>query len=233
MYYEELRRWLADYGGDNIKEYENKVITDTRLPMYGICMPELRQMAKKLCREDWCSLFEQAQWDTYEEVLLIGLATAYAKESFCDKLPYIRSLLPHLDSWAHTDCIVPTLKIKDAEREAAWNFTIECLQSDQEYTIRFGIIMLMDYFLTDDKLGESIAYLSAIRDERYYVRMAVAWCMAEIAVKHPEAVEKVLKSNVLDAFTHNKTIQKMRESYRISPEQKEAVKLLKRKEAKK
>ncbi len=230
MDYTQLRRWLDGFSGPGVKYYENKVITDTHLPIYGIPMGTMRRQAKLLAKEDWACIWQQARWESYEEVLLLGLTLAYAKEPFSEKLPYIRQLLPHLDSWAHTDSIVPTLKIKAGERQLAWDFAMECLGSDREYSIRFGIIMLLDYFIDDAWVFDTLAALSQIRDERYYVRMAVSWCLAEIAVMHPTLVEGLLQSNALDLFTHNKTIQKMRESYRISPEQKAAVQLLKRKD---
>ncbi len=228
-----IRRWLENYKGPNTIKYENTVITDTRLPIIGIPMRELRQMAKKLCVDDWRQFLRQARQDIFEEVLLMGLILAYAKEPFSEKLPELRQLLPHLDSWAHTDSIVPTLKPKASERALAWDFAMECLQSEREYTVRFGIILLLDYFIDEDKIEDTVAVLIGIRDVRYYVRMAVAWCLAEIAVARPALIEELLRSGSLDIFTHNKTIQKMRESYRISAEQKTAVQLLKRKEAKK
>ncbi len=230
MEYTAIRWWLERYDGPEIKKYENTVITDTRLPIRGIRMKDLRQMAKKLSGDDWRRFFSQAQWDSFEEVLLLGLTVAYAREDFAAKLPYLQQLLPHLDSWAHTDSIVPTLKLRPSDRQAAWEFAIACLGSARQYSVRFGIIMLMDYFLTEDRLPHTLTLLVNITDERYYVQMAVAWCLAEIAVTHFQAVESVLESGVLDSFTHNKTIQKMRESYRISAEQKERALALKRKD---
>ncbi len=232
MDYEQIRRWLEDQAPCSVKNYANAVITDSHLPIYGIRIPELRKMAKRLSKGDWRSLLRQSKWDSFEEVLLLGLTVAYAKEGFGDKTGELRILLPHLDSWAHTDSIVPTLKLKTTEREAAWAFTLECLDSDLEYTIRFGIIMLMDYFLTPDAVQNTAKLLIAIRDQRYYVRMATAWCLAEMAVKNEALVENILKSGVLDPVVQNMTIRKMRESYRITPEQKAAAALYKRKETK-
>lgn len=110
---------------------------------------------------------------------------------------------------------------------------MECLAREGEYTVRFGVILLLDYFLTPEYIPAVAQRLSAIRDERYYVRMAVSWCLAEMAVHDGDLVEKILKSGELDSFTQNKTIQKMRESYRISPERKAAAAALRRKEKKK
>ncbi len=230
MEYASIRFWLENYDGPKIKKYEDTVITDTHLPIIGIPMGSLRQKAKKLCRDDWRQFLQQARYDLFEEVLLLGLTLAYAKEPFSQKIPELRQLLLHLDSWAHTDGIVPTFRIQECEKKAAWDFTLECLQSRREYVVRFGIIMLMNYFRTEDKLAHTLTLLVNIWDDRYYVQMAVAWCLAEIAVENYQAVESILRSGALDTFTHNKTIQKMRESYRIPTEQKNTIKLFKRKD---
>ncbi len=230
MPYGEICLWLAEQGAHKQKQYQDQVITDTKLPMYGIAMGALRKKAKALSLEDWPLFFREAKHESFEEVLLLGLTLAYAKLPFAKKIPYIRRLLPHLDSWAHTDSIVPTFRIPREDLLDAWEFTLECLDSREEYTVRFGVIMLMDYFCGPETLAQTLTLLVNLQDPRYYVQMAVAWCLAEIAVDHYQAVESILQAGVLDKFTHNKTIQKMRESYRISPQQKERAKALKRKE---
>ncbi len=229
MEHQELLASLQALADPSLEKFQKKVVADTHYPMYCIRMPALRSLARAWAKGNWQRLFSQAKWESYEEVLVLGLVVAYAKGEFSSKVPYLQQILPHMDSWAHTDSIVPTLKIKEADREAAWAFTQECLQSDAEYTIRFGVILLMDYFL-EDRLSETLALLQEIRDTGYYVRMAVAWCLAETAVKHLQPVLDILQAGTLDLFTHNKTIQKMRESYRIDADTKAALVLLKRKE---
>lgn len=233
MTHQELIARLDALADPTVAAYQNTVISDTGYPMRCIRMPAVRKLAREAAKGDWRVLMDDARFETYEEMLVLGLAIAYAKVPFVDKLAYLRRLLPKLDSWGLTDSIVPTLKIREPEREAAWAFTLECLADEKEYTIRFGIILLLDYFLTPEKIPQTAQLLTAIRDERYYVHMAVAWCLAEMAVHDYDRVETILKSDALDTFTHNMTIRKMGESYRITPEQKAAVKALRRKERKK
>lgn len=229
------REWIAalDAMADPaLAPYQHTIISDTHYPMRCIRMPQLRKLAKEAAKGDWQAMLPQLRWETYEEVLAAGLIIAYAKAPFGEKLEPLRQLLPHLDSWAMTDSIVPTLKIKPEERSLAWDFAMECLAGTGEYTVRFGIVMLLDYFLTPEAIPLVARRLAAIRDDRYYVRMAVSWCLAELAVQDYERVEKLLENGSLDTFTHNMTIRKMRESYRITPQQKAAALLLKRKESK-
>ena len=106
-----------------------------------------------------------------------------------------------------------------------------CLESvdrfGETYTIRFGIGMLMEHFLDEDFAPEYPEMVAAIRSEEYYVNMMVAWYFATALAKQYEAVLPFLEDHRLDTWTHNKTIQKAVESYRISPEQKEYLRSLK------
>ena len=204
------------------------VISDTHYKLLCVRMEPLRRTAKTAAKGDWLSLTE-GPFDYYEEVLCAGLAAAYAKVPMAERLAGLRRLLPYMDSWGMTDSIVTTLRFTEAERPVLWEFALECLDGAGEYTVRFGVVLLLRFFLMPEKAPEVARRLCAIRDGRYYVQMAVAWCFAEMAVTSFEIVEKVLETGELDPFIHNKTIQKMRESYRISAEKKEAAGRLRRK----
>ncbi len=230
MYREELLRRLDAMADPTIGPYMNKIVSDTGYPMRCVRMSELRLLAREAAKGDWRGLLAEGCFETYEEVMVLGLAAAYARASFEEKAEAFRILLPRLDSWALTDSIAPTWKISDGDRRAAWDFSMECLDSDLEYTVRFGVVLLMRNFLREDTVMQTAERLTAIHDERYYVRMALAWCFAEMAVEHSGLVMEVLRSGSLDTFTHNMTIRKMRESYRITPEEKAAAAALKRKE---
>lgn len=226
---QELKTALDAMTDSTYMKYQSTVISDTHYPMKHIRMPLLRQLAKSAAEESWQELVRRENYDSFEEVMVTGLAIAYAKAPFEAKMAHLRLLLPHLDSWALTDCIVPTLKITASERDCAWDFAMECLESDREYTVRFGIIMLLHDFLTARDIPRTAQVLCGIQDSRYYVQMAVAWCLAEMAVTAYGQVVAILDSGVLNDFVQNKAIQKMRESYRITPEQKAASAERKRK----
>lgn len=223
----QLRECLEAMTDSTLLPYQNAVITDTHYPMLGVRVGKLRQLARQIAREDWQSLTVPDSFETYEQVLVTGLVIACARVPFDSKTDALRMLLPHLDSWAMTDTIAPTLKPRKQELEQVRAFALECLAGQEEYTVRFGVIMLMDYFLTPEETAWTAERLTAIRDERYYVRMAVAWCLTEMAVHDPQRVLQILREGKLDPFTHRKTIRKMQESFRISPQVQQQAKLLK------
>ncbi|MFW5647387.1 MAG: DNA alkylation repair protein, partial [Acetivibrio ethanolgignens] len=104
------------------------------------------------------------------------------------------------------------------------------LESDREYFIRFGVVMLLDYYVDGEYLEKLYAVFDSIHHEGYYVKMAVAWALSVCYVKFPKETRRYLENNkALDDFTYNKAIQKTCESYRVEPEEKERLKTMKRK----
>lgn len=225
---EQLRLELRQAAEPKLREFNRRIISDTRYPILGVRTPTVRALAKKAAG-DWRSLLE-AEPECYEEVQAVGLALAYAREPFSEKTEGLRRLLPRLDSWGLTDTIVPTLKPRAGELEQVWQFAMECLDSQLEYTVRFGIVLMLDYFLTEDYMPRVAQAITAIRDPRYYVNMARAWLLAEMATKDLDRVLRLLESGTLDLFTHNMTIRKLRESLRFTRELKDGLLPLKRKE---
>lgn len=216
---------------DGYAAFQKRLIPDTAYPILGVRLPRLRRLARQKAREGWkAALAEPLVY--YEEVLLAGLTIAYARAPLEEKLGAIWALLPKLDSWALTDSIAPTLKVREEELPRLWAFATGCLESPAAYTRRFGLILLLDDFLIPAYWDQVAELVLALRDDRYYVQMAAAWLTAELAVRQFELAAAMLRSGRLDVFTHNKAIQKMRESDRITSEQKTFLLTLKRKEPK-
>ena len=154
----------------------------------------------------------------------------YAPIPIDEKLSLIEWFVPKIDSWAISDTFCPTLKIKKETLAKVWDFILPYLKSEQEFEVRFAVIMMLDYYLIDEYVDHVLAELDKVQNEGYYAKMAISWCIAEMGIKYNEKVMKYLKGdNHLDKFCFNKVLQKMRESYRIKAEQKEELKLMKRK----
>lgn len=230
MTYDKLKTALTQAADPTMEAYQRKIISDSNYPMYCIRMPVLRKLAWECAKENLDALLNAAAWNTYEEVLVLGLAVAYEKISLEDKLPKLWRLLPKLDSWAMTDSISPTIRPQPSEAQLLWNFALRCMESDEQYIRRFGIVILLNHFMAEPWILPAEQKVAEIHDERYYVQMAQAWLFAEIAVSQPERVLSLLEQGELSVFVHNMTIRKMRESFRIPPEQKQMAALLRRKE---
>lgn len=226
-----VRDELFKLADEEYKKFNEKLCPDTKKDSLGIKIPELRKLAKKIVKQDDWNLWVKTAPNKYlEEVMVKGLVIAYSPLSFKEKMPLIKEFVPEIDSWSVSDTFVPTLKLKKGELEIGFIFLTPYFSSDKEFDVRFAVIMLLDYYINDEYIDRVLNILDNINHDGYYVKMAVAWCLAEIGIKYNEKLMKYLEGkNNLDDFTFNKTLQKMIESYRITAEQKAVLKAMKRK----
>ena len=191
----------------------------------GVRMPALRALAKELKgTEPAADFMAQLPHKYYEENNLHAALIGHIRD-FDACMAAVERFLPYVDNWATCDMMNPRALAKDKaallERIRLW------LQSGHTYTVRFGMGMLMNHFLEEDFREEYPALVASVRSEEYYVRMMQAWYFATALAKQYEAAVTYLEQRRLGAWVHNKTIQKARESFRISQEQKEYLKSLK------
>ena len=191
----------------------------------GVRMPALRALAKELKgTEPAADFMAQLPHKYYEENNLHAALIGHIRD-FQPCLTAVERFLPYVDNWATCDMMNPKALTKDKaallERIRLW------LQSSHTYTVRFGMEMLMNHFLEEDFRKEYLALVASVRSEEYYVRMMQAWYFATALAKQYEAAVTYLEQRRLGAWVHNKTIQKARESFRVSQEQKEYLKSLK------
>lgn len=192
----------------------------------GVRVPALRSLAKAYAADAEAALFMQTLPHTYydENMLHALLLTEMRDYATCVKA--VEAFLPYVDNWAVCDSLKP--KAFRRNRTALLADIHRWIASPEIYTCRFGIEMLMTHFLDEDFRPEYLALPASVHSEEYYVRMMVAWYYATALAKQWDATIPYIEEDRLDAWSHNKTIQKARESFRITPEQKEYLKQLKR-----
>ncbi|MCR5545448.1 MAG: DNA alkylation repair protein [Lachnospiraceae bacterium] len=193
----------------------------------GVRTPELKAMAKKIkAAGEEKAFMENLPHRYFEEnqlhAFLISLEKDYDKA-----MKSTEEFLPYIDNWATCDQLSPKVFKKDLARtkDAAYYW----MESDHSYTLRFGIEIMMRYFLDDYFKVEYMERISYIRSEEYYVNMMLAWYFATALAKQYDATLPFLEKQRLDSWVHNKTIQKAIESYRISKEQKNYLRTIKMK----
>ena len=192
----------------------------------GVRIPEIRKLAKKLVKNnEYEDFLKELPHKYYDENLLHGAIISESKDfEKCIKL--LDNSLPFVDNWAVCDTISPKI-FKKYKKELIEKIK-EWSQSDKTYTCRFGVEMLMTHFLDEDFKKEYLEMVADIHSEEYYVKMVVAWFFATALAKQWDYAVIYLEDNRLDVWVHNKTIQKARESLRISLEKKEHLKKLKK-----
>ena len=195
----------------------------------GVQVPKLRGIAKKLVKEDKKEYLELENIEYYEEKVIQGLMIGMSNLTIEDTKKYLEKFIPKIDSWAVCDIVCSSLKLSKKYQKEMWEFLEIYIKSDKEFEIRFVVVMYLDYFLNDEYIDRVIKNISKIKSDKYYVQMAIAWLLAESFIKQKEKTKEYLKNNKLDNFTHNKVIQKIIDSYRVSQEEKEFVRTLRRK----
>ena len=191
----------------------------------GIRVPALKKFAKEYKKEAEAEVFLKLLPHTYyEEYMLHALLIAEIK-NYDACIQAVEAFLPYIDNWAICDGLSPKVfknhKPELLEKIKQW------IPSEHPYICRFGMEMLMRWFLDEDFKPEYLKMPAAVRSEEYYVNMMTAWFFATALAKQWDAAIPYLQDLVLEPWTHNKTIQKARESFRITPEQKEYLKTLK------
>ncbi|MCM1285230.1 MAG: DNA alkylation repair protein [Acetobacter sp.] len=218
-----VRQILFDNQDLNYKEFHSRLVPniDSNL-IIGVRVPILRKLAKEIVKE-------HSDFDIkyYEEKMLKGFCIGYSKSDTADKLNQLKSFIPLIDNWAVCDCVCSTLKFAEKNRKEVWNFLCSYINADDEYCVRFAIVMMMDYFLTDEYIDDVIDYFVSIKSDYYYINMAVAWALSAAYIKYNDIILPLLKKKELSQWVHNKTIQKICESNRVDISEKAYLKTLK------
>lgn len=209
------------------KEFHQKLMpTVNPDKVIGIRTPVLRKFAKEFSkREEAESFIKNLPHKYYEEDNLHAFLLEEIKDY--DKLiEELNIFLPFVDNWATCDMMRPKI-LKKHKTELSENIK-RWLNSADTYTVRFAVNCLMNYYLEDDFKSEYLLWVKNIESEEYYINMVRAWYFATALAKQYDEAVKILENNALDKWTHNKTIQKAIESYRITKEQKDYLKKLKK-----
>lgn len=190
----------------------------------GVRTPALRVFAKKYGKTDEAKEYLQIlPHQYYEENNLHGLLIEQIKDyDIC--LEELERFLPYIDNWATCDLLA--LHMMKKHRDVFIREIYRWMGSDKPYTIRFGISMLMRHYLDEEFKPEYAEKVASIRSEEYYVNMVRAWYFATALAKQYEKILPFLEEQRMDIWTHNKTIRKSIESYRITKEQKDYLRTL-------
>lgn len=222
----EIQRSLFEWQDIKYKAFQCKLMpTVNPDTVIGVRTPELRKLAKKLSKLPEALTFLSILPHTYyEENNLHGFLIETIKD-YDTAIAAVETFLPYIDNWATCDLMSP--RVFKNHLPALYQKIVIWLTSDQTYTVRFGIGMLMKFYLDDHFRPEILELVAGVRSEEYYVNMMIAWYFATALAKQYDAVVPYIQEHRLERWTHNKTIQKAVESYRISKETKAYLRTLK------
>lgn len=191
----------------------------------GVRVPQLRKLAKEIFKTgDYVDFLHTTPHHYYDENLLHSLIISQIKD-FDECVAEIEDFLPYIDNWAVCDLLNP--KVFKKHHNDLLPLIKKWTLSTKTYTVRFGVVMLMSHFLDDDFKAEYLQIPASIISDEYYINMAIAWCFATALAKQYEATLPLIESKTLPKWVQNKTIQKAKESFRVSDEHKAYLNTLK------
>lgn len=210
------------------REFHSSLVPGQNCRILGVRIPVSRRIAKAIARDHYEVYTEQFNPEVYEELLIRGMMIGYGKLTREEQTAELDCFVPMINSWGICDSSCATCHFMKKDQEYWYVYLQKWLKSSREYEIRFGVVCLLDFFINEAYIDAVLEEMKKIHHDGYYVKMAVAWAVSICYIHFPEKTQKLLKENSLDDWTHNKTIQKIRESLRISKEEKEMLKTWKR-----
>lgn len=226
MITDDIRKLLFQYQDLDYRKFYSKLIPNVDINnIIGVRIPVIKKLAKSLMKEPDIEYFlNDLPHKYYDENNLHGLIISEFKDYY-QTVHYINLLLPYVNNWSTCDLLRP--KAFKTNRNQLKNDIEYWLKSGKVYAVRFGIEMIMTHFLDEDFDIQYLDRVAAVNSDEYYIKMMIAWFFATALSKQWGTASAILTSYKLDPWTHNKTIQKAIESYRITGEQKEFLKSLK------
>lgn len=226
MIIDEIREKLFSEQDLVYKEFQLKLMPGVKEErVIGVRTPILRKLAKEYVKNVEIDTFlRSVPHEYYDEYNLAGFIISELK-NYDRVIEYIDLQLPFVDNWATCDLLSP--KVFKKNRERLKNDIERWFSSNEVYTKRFAIEMIMSHYLDDDFDESYLPRIASVRSDEYYINMMVAWFFATALAKQWDSTIKFIENHELQEWTHRKTIQKAIESYRITDEQKEYLRTLK------
>lgn len=190
----------------------------------GVRTPQLRKLARELyASPERESFMDSLPHEYYEENNLHAFFIEQT-DDYGACVAALERFLPYVDNWATCDLLSP--KMFRRHLPALLPEIERWLESGKTYTVRFGLEMLMSFYLDDAFEAQYLALAAGVQSGEYYVNMMIAWFFATALAKQYDAALPYIQQGRLAPWVHNKTIQKAVESYRITPEQKDYLRTL-------
>ena len=226
----EARERLIQNADQKYQEFHSSLVPGENMtPILGCRVPFLRSLGKEIAKRDGRQYIQELAGAGplyYEELVLWGVIIGYLKCGRDERVRLLDGFVPRIENWAVCDVSCATYKFMQTDQEFWFSYLSGWLKREGEYEIRFALVCLLDFFVTEAFIDRVLEAAANADHEGYYVKMAAAWAISVCFVKFPEKTRPLLMKDRLDAVTRKKAIQKIRDSYRVSREEKEWLKQL-------
>lgn len=222
MNYDQFLNYLYSIGNNKYKDFSKK-ITPGEFEMIGIPIPTLKKIAKDIYSKTDYKKFLSYDSDIYEIIMLKGLVISNIKDTNEYKI-YFHKFIQTINNWAVCDVFLMASKIINKDKDYYFNQSLDLIKEKQEFLNRVGFVILLDYFVTDEYIDTILNNIDGFRSEKYYANMALAWLISVCYIKYPDKTKKFFNTCNLDTSVIKMSIRKIKDSYRVSAEDKEYLK---------
>ena len=226
-----IRIELEKIAEENYRIFATKLIPNVD-NLLGVRLPRLRKIAKKIAQLDYEYYLAMDDPLYFEEVMLQGMIIGEIKLPWNERSRYVKHFTSKINNWSICDSFCCGLKFEASEKEIVWQFLQPYFASDAPYDIRFAVVMLLFHFVNDEYLQKVFTLFNQIKNDDYYVKMAVAWAISIYFRELPKLTMAYLQKNQLDDWTYNKALQKITESLKVDCNTKIIIRTMKRKKNK-
>lgn len=195
----------------------------------GVRIPILRKIAREIVQDKPYYYLDNVYNDYFEEIMIEGLVIGYLKDDYNKVEKYILRFIPKINNWSICDTFCSNLKITNKYKKDIYEIVKKQLKNNNEFANRFSLVMLLNYYIEEDYIDKIFKIVDSIKSEAYYVKMAQAWLIQSCYSKYKNKTITYLQNDNLDNWTHNKAIQKIVESYKTNDNDKNELRMMKRK----
>lgn len=191
----------------------------------GIRIPNLRNLAKEIYNTQTAKDFLNCVPHKYFEENTLHVMLLEKIRDFNTAVFEVDRFLKYIDNWSVCDNRSPVAFKNNTD--SLFPYIKKWIKDEHIYTVRYGVKKLMDYYLDEHFEKEHLMIVAKVEQKDYYINMMTAWYFATALAKQYEDTVPIIEKRILPKWTHNKTIQKAVESFRITDEQKDYLRSLK------
>lgn len=221
----EVKEYLLSKADKRYQDFSFELNISRKYKSIGVRIPIIREYAKNLSKKYTIDyLISNINEEYYEEILLKGfIIGSYKNLTYDELIYYINGHLPKIKDWSMCDTFVTSLKIVKKYHDKLWNYLKELLKSKDEFTVRFALVMILNYYICDEYKDEIYKIIKNLKREEYYIKMANAWLLSYMFINYFDDTINFVNNNEIDRWTIQKGITKAIESLRISPDNKKIL----------
>lgn len=223
---EKIRKILLENSDEKYRKFSSSLIPNTD-NLLGIRIPFLRKFAKSIAKTCAEEFLREKNCEYFEETMLQGMVIGLVKTDIAQRFELIKDFLPKIQNWSVCDSFCSGLKFVKGNEKEVLEFIKPYIKSEKEFEVRFAAVMLLNYYVNDEYIDETLKLLDEFINEAYYAKMAVAWAVSICYINYPDKTFEFLKRTKVSPWVFNKSIQKITDSTKIGKDLKDKVRNLK------